>query len=143
MMHNKDNSWLLKLKAGDRVIEDRSLYGSTNWNIVEVTRTTNTTIIITAGSFSRKFRKSDGLMLAGDKWHSVYLLELTPERNYEILCSKLRLKANKLLKDFDVKKVPIERIREIIEVLQKPIDTKNDNDSLKDFNVKTLIQGRL
>lgn len=113
-----DVAWLQDVKPGDPVCFD---YGNT-YGAAKVDRVTDTLIIVG----HERYRKKDGQMIGGDRWHTRYLYRPTPEIMEVVRRNRLLAKLNK----FEWHKFPTATLAAIMEVVQAATRQDSDN-SLK------------
>jgi hypothetical protein len=126
-----DRDWLQNLKVGDKVIEDKGVFG--NNRIATVKRLTNTQVVVSAGTnllgqeYEVKYRKDYGTFVGADKYAHGILREATPEAVAEIKESQYRTTFQNKLRELSWSNVPLETIKQIQELIEPYLPKKEKN----------------
>jgi len=110
-MNNK--TFLDKLEVGSPVI----MCGKYNDYVLTVERITKTQIIVSSGK--GKFNRMTGRSIGTDSWNSTYIHEATEKAVAKIYEVNKRIAQRNVLKKVDWDNVPIEKMKEIIDILNR------------------------
>jgi|SRR5579864_3079991 len=119
-----DRDWLQNLKVGDQVVEDRHFQGR---DISIVSRITNTLIIVkNPKGFESRYRKTDGFNPGTDRVAIHMLRQATPEALAKLEEERYRQVFQNKLSHLSWADVPLDRIKEIRELIEPYIKRKEN-----------------
>jgi hypothetical protein len=117
-----DNDWLQKLKVGDTVIINGSGLNR-GTSVGTITKFTKNFIVVNQNGFDSKYRKESG-WATGDSYYHSHLTEATPEALAQAEEERYRQVFQNKLRHLSWADVPLDRIKEIREIIEPYIKRK-------------------